>query len=314
MLNETLLETQSYVKIFYAVHILISIVISVISAKYLHKRFPSSKKRNFIFMFLFNLALPLIGYLFSIWIAYYLKHVTYEDELENTHMINLEEFEDSFINVERAFGEGSMLELMQNDYAPTSLKIKALVSMSDNISQKNISIIKHTLSSNNDEVRLFSFAIIDRIERGINSKIYKNLEKFKKEQDHIKRANIAKELAMLYWEMIYYELSEDSLQGYILNEVVKYIEIASEIDKYELKLHVILGRVYMLRKEYERAATEFSFIYEMNPYEHVYVMPFLAEINFENGSYAVVKSIISESKGLKLNSTLHSIVEQWKSA
>ncbi|MBU1659405.1 hypothetical protein KKG72_10190 [bacterium] len=306
------MRTEEYVKIFYIFHIFISVVISLISSQYLDKRFPKSKKSNFIFMLFFNISLPVIGYLFSFWIAYYLKTVKYEEVLENIHMINLEEFESSFVKIERAFGEGSMLELMRNDYAPTSLKIKALVSMSDNISQKNIAIIKDTLSSNNDEVRLFSFAIIDKIERGINSKIYKNLEKFTVEKNSIEKAKLAKELALLYWEMIYYELSEDSLKEYLLDEVIKYIEIANQADKYELKLHVVLGRVYMMRKEYERAATEFSFLYEMNKYEYAYIMPFLAEINFNIGSYTVVKSIITESRGLKLNSTLHSIVEQWK--
>ncbi|MDD2567922.1 MAG: hypothetical protein PHS10_08040, partial [Thiovulaceae bacterium] len=155
-----------------------------------------------------------------------MKNVRYKETLSDVHFVNLDEFSTHFIDVERAFGEGSMYELLQNDYVSTSLKIKAIVSMSDNLSQKNISIIKHTLSSNNDEVRLFSFAVIDKIERGINQKIHKNLGKFKTHVNPKKKAAIAKELASLYWEMIYYELSEDSLRDYLLEEVVKYILIA----------------------------------------------------------------------------------------
>ncbi|MDD5400074.1 MAG: hypothetical protein PHQ93_02665 [Sulfurimonas sp.] len=312
MLNNNLLFYDEYIKIFYIFHIIITTIISLISARYMQKRFFDSKKRAFIFMFLFNISLPVIGYFFSYWISYYLKNVKYEDVLDNVHVIDLDEFENYFINVERAFGESSMYELMQNDYASTSLKIKALVSMSDNISQKNINIIKYTLSSNNDEVRLFSFAIIDKIERGINGKIHQNLEKFKQESDEKRKALIAKELAALYWEMIYYELSESSLKDYYLSEVLKYIKFAALSYPYDLKLNLMLGRVYMLQKNYDRAATEFSYICEMNLEENQFVGPYLAEINFNAGNYRTAKSIISELNSLQLNSTLYPIFEQWR--
>lgn len=296
----------------FLLHIIGCAVISYVALQFLRERFPASKQSAFLFVFLFNLAIPILGYFFSLWIAYYLKNVRYKETLSDVHFVNLDEFSTHFIDVERAFGEGSMYELLQNDYVSTSLKIKAIVSMSDNLSQKNISIIKHTLSSNNDEVRLFSFAVIDKIERGINQKIHKNLGKFKTHVNPKKKAAIAKELASLYWEMIYYELSEDSLRDYLLEEVVKYVLIAKKEFPYDLKLNVMLGRVYMLLQEYEKAATEFTYIMEMNLDENAFVGPYLAEINFNAGNYKTVQSIMSHISGLHLNSTLHPIVQQWR--
>ena len=265
-------------------------------------------------MLLFNLALPVFGYIFTVWLVYYLRVVKYDEVLQDASILNLEEFDSSFVKVQRVFGEGSMLELMTNEYAPSSLKLKALVSMSDDISQKNIEIIKKSLSSSDDEIRLLSFAIIDKIERGINGKIYIYLERYENEKDEYKRADYAKELAALYWEMVYYELSDDVLKEYLLEKVKFYLHIALKLYFDDVHLHISLGRVYMLEEKYELAATEFTFAIENDNENFSYIIPYLAEIQFNLGNYRIVQSLMQRAEGLDTNTTLYPIVKQWNEA
>ncbi|WP_345991083.1 hypothetical protein [Sulfurimonas sp. HSL-1716] len=293
-------------------HLGISLLIAIGSSLYLKSRFSSSRIQSFVFFLLFNFSMPVIGYISSLWISYYLKNGTYTQKIKKTTLLDLEEFEYNFINIHREFGEGSVQDMLLNRYVPTEKKIKALASLSDNMSQGNMHIIKNTLISSDDEVRLYGFAIIDKTERELNGKIYRLLESLKSSEDVKTKASIAKDLAFLYWEMIYYELSDDSLVEYLLKEVVNYIDKALEVYFEDPKLYVLLGRVYMFKKDYVNAELQFTLAEKFSEEKLNYVMPYLAEINFISGDYEKVKSILKNAQDLDLNNKLYPIVEQWR--
>lgn len=307
-------EAGTFYLYLLSLHVILSLFLGYLSLIIVRKRFVVKTRRVFYFMSLFNLSLPIVGYFATFWIAYYFKTVSYKKEVENTSFLDLELFGTDFIEVQRRFGEGSIQDMMLNKYVPTTKKIQALVSMAENISQENVQIIKSTLSSSDDEVRLYSFAIIDKIERSINGKIYKSLHAYQHVSEEKEQARLAKELAFLYWEMIYFELSEESLKNYLLKEVKGYIEVARTFYDDDLKLHILLGKVYMLEKDYIRASSEFTLANQLSEEELPFVKSYLAEINFLTGHYKVVKNIINESEGLDLNSKMYPITQQWKAS
>jgi len=295
-------------------HIIMSLLLGYVSLLIVKKRFVVKTRRVFYFMFLFNLSLPIIGYFATFWIAYYFKTVTYNKEVENISFLDLELFGTDFIEVQRRFGEGSIQDMMLNKYVPTTKKIQALVSMAENISQENVQIIKSTLSSSDDEVRLYSFAIIDKIERNINGKIYKFLRVYQETSDEQMKSKVAKDLAFLYWEMIYFELSEESLKNYLLREVKKYIQDAKIHYDDDIGLHILLGKVYMLEKNFISASSEFTIANKLSDHELHFVKSYVAEINFLTGHYRVVKNIINEAEDLGLNTKMYPITQQWKAS
>jgi len=295
-------------------HIIMSLLLGYVSLLIVKKRFVVKTRRVFYFMFLFNLSLPIIGYFATFWIAYYFKTVTYNKEVENISFLDLELFGTDFIEVQRRFGEGSIQDMMLNKYVPTTKKIQALVSMAENISQENVQIIKSTLSSSDDEVRLYSFAIIDKIERNINGKIYKFLHVYQETSDERMKSKVAKDLAFLYWEMIYFELSEESLKNYLLREVKKYIQDAKIHYDDDIGLHILLGKVYMLEKNFISASSEFTIANKLSDHELHFVKSYVAEINFLTGHYRVVKNIINEAEDLGLNTKMYPITQQWKAS
>jgi len=220
----------------------------------LHK---NNRVTNIIFIFLLNFAMPVIGYAISAWITWYLKNVTYEKRVSNTNILNLDEFGVSFLKVERIFGEGSMIDLMNSKYAPRSKKLKALSSLSASLTPANLRIIKTTLSSTDDEIRMFGYATINKAEKSLSLKINKYLEIYKEEQengatrDQAREADAAKELATLYWEMVYTELSHESLKGGFLKEIKKYIKIAKKY--YVPKSHSLQEKLDDTENEFEIA-------------------------------------------------------------
>jgi len=371
MVSDFFRELEPFVIFLYGIHILLSFIMAFVLSFYISKRFKSRgevimardrqrvvkiKERSlifrslfkislegnntlasFLFLFLFNLSLPVIGYLLCIWIAWYLRYITYEKRVTNTNILNLDEFSISFLNVERIFGEGSMSHLLKNRYAPKSKKLKALSSLAASRSPANLRIIRQTLSSNDDEIRMFGYAIINKIEKNLSTKINNYLTIYNEELE-IKQpsneviANAAIELAFLYWEMVYTELSHESLKENFLEEVIKYASVAKEFylerlkentnsdtlknlkDEKLMKVYVLMGRVYMSKKEYSLASTEFTIAQELNASNSSYILPYLAEVHFLQGNYKVVNSILQEASDLGLNATLYSVVEQWRSS
>jgi len=144
----------------------------------LHKNNP---RTIFLFVVAFNLAIPYVGYFLTLWLFWYMVHIKYPPKAVSTNMLNLDEFETSFLKVERTFGEGSMINLIENIYVPKSKKIKALSILAENPSPISLSIIKQTLTSEDDEIRLFGYAILNKTEKTLNDRINKYLEIIRKE-------------------------------------------------------------------------------------------------------------------------------------
>lgn len=281
---------------------------------YLQRRYSDKKLNIVFFIFVFNLCLPLIGYVVTIILANYLVKVKYEQELKNVEFLDLNLFETTFVEVHRHFGEGLIQTVLLNDYIPTEKKIMALVSISENVSKHNINIIKEGLKSHDDEVRLYAFSILDKLEKNINTKIFQNISAYKKAEDNTqKKASYARELAFLYWELIYYELSEETLLEYLLREVLHYAIIAKRFFKNDVKIAFLLGRVHMKKKKYDRALTEFILATELDKDMLPYTAPYICEIYFEKHYYRPIKSIMQRTKNLELNTTLYPVVQQWRS-
>ncbi|MDH4944736.1 hypothetical protein [Sulfurimonas sp. C5] len=352
------------------IHTLISLVIAFFLARYAKQRFITNSykvnkedlyrlqdvmnesklykylfrvslhKNNFrsslLYFFLFNFSMPILGYFVSILLARLMVNVEYEEKAATTNILNLDEFGISFLEVERVFGEGSLNDLIHSKYAPKSKKLRALNVLSANISPANLRIIKQTLSSTDDEIRMFGYAIIDKAEKHLAKNINLEIEKLKVADAtaNLKdAAEACKELAFLYWELLYTELSHESLNEEFLDEVEKfallsrrhYLLILNEIpleshDEHVVittnlsKLHLLLGRVYMKRDLYEHALTEFITAQELRDDDTSFVLPYIAEVYFLTGKYKIVASILSRLKTLGINSTIYPILEQWKRA
>ncbi|QOP44916.1 hypothetical protein FM071_00835 [Sulfurimonas paralvinellae] len=311
----------------------------------LHKNNPLS---IFLFVVSFNLAIPFAGYFLTLWLFWYMVHVKYQAKAVQTNMLNLDEFETSFLKIERTFGEGSMINLIENSYIPKSKKIKALSILANNPSPISLSIIKQTLTNDDDEIRLFGYAILNKTEKNINDRINKYLDVIRKEstkgeaRDEKKVAFASKELAFLYWEMVYTELSHESLKKNFLNSALLYLNLAQEFYMQELNqlteefhekkqspsfnrtledlyftcssIYTLKGRIFTLKQNYEKAQEYFTLAESLIDEKSTAILPYLAEVYFITKRYSIVKSILNHSHDLAYNPKLYPLIKQWESS
>jgi len=195
-----------------------------------------------LFIFLFNIAIPVVGYIFTLWICWYLIHREYEKKVILTNILDLNEFKETFLKTERIFGESSMINILNDAYIPKPKKLRALASLASQPTPASLSIIKQTLSSTDDEIRLYGYSILNNLEKKINSKINSNLKLIQEksiQKEHEKNqkdieideaiiATASEELAFSYWKLIYMELSHESLKNNFLDSALHHITIAKK--------------------------------------------------------------------------------------
>ena len=301
------------VGLFYTLHITISTLFSFVASAVLRKRFKDHRYSVIAFFLFFNIALPGVGYFFTLWLIYYFLHVKYAKIPRSIQCINMNEFETGFPEINRIFGESSMEALFNGDAVSSSLKMKALVSMADNLNRHNLMMIKNSLSDKDDEIRLYSFSIINKMEQELNQKIHEALTQYQNISQKDEKIKIAEELAFLYWDMVYYELSDENLKRYMLNEVHKYAAYVLEHYPNHIKINVLLGRVYLMLESFDQSESCFlvAMQHEKNP---DYIYPYLAEISYNKRFFNTTHSLIENASSMEHYHTLHPVLQQWKSA
>lgn len=299
---------------FYLANGILSFLIAVIATFFLKKKFNDSYLNITFFVFMFNIALPGVGWLLSIWVVYYLLHVKYRVALGNVDQIDMSAFETEFPQVKRIFGEAWAEKLLQNDEFDASLKMKAIVSLADNITKQNIKLIKDNMSNKNDEIRLYSFAIIDGMERGINGKIHTILQNLQETTDKKESIELSEELSFLYWDLVYYELSDEVLQKFILEEVKRYANIVLDSKPDDPMINILLGKVYLKEADYDNAEIYFNKVVHRSE-ERDFIIPYLAEIYFNRREFDTLKSlggIFKNVDSFNIHTKLYPVMQQWR--
>ena len=264
-----------------------------------------------LFFFTLSIAIPFFGILITAWISVYLKirRVRYQNlELEN---IDLEPLYLSFSKTQRIFGEGAVKVLIRNEKIPAEKKIKALASLQVNPNRYRINIIKQALADKQDEVRLFAFSIIDKFEKRLNVEIQRLLKKFENSESESEKVLVARNLATHYWDLVYFELSDPALQNFFIRESKRFAEYVLEKNFNDMPMHVLIGKIALQEKEFEKAEREFATVLETNVRRYDFVVPYLAEIFYNRSNYTAVKALMTYNIRLRYQQQLYPLILLW---
>ncbi len=279
---------------------LFAILFSWIVAMTLKKRYPNDLwKMTFLFAML-NLSAPLMGIVFTFWLHYRLRKSNPAVSYEHIRHIDMSEFSQIFVSVKRQFGEGAVKRILIEEETNESLKLKAVLALTNTIKKSDIPLLKQTLSSSSDELRLYSFAILDKMEREINDKIHAALIRYEDAKTSQERATLARELASLYWEVIYFDLADEALKQFIAQQVKRYAEEALEAFPRDVQLRYLMGRAALTAHRLDDAQSYFESIVAQKQRTVAY----LAEVYFLKRNFAALKKLIREHGEILRNDPL----------
>lgn len=208
------------------------------------------------------------------------------------------------------YGEGAFFKFLYEINIPTEAKLKAIIALEQDRTPKSLVLLKKALSSVDDEVRLFAFSAITKLEESISASIQKNLEKLLKTEDEQQKALIKREIASLYWDMLYYDVVDEEIKIFILSQIEKYAEEAREVLGNDPKLLFLISVVKLKKGEYEEAEGLMEKLLEFGFMEDKVVM-YLAEIYYMRGEIDRIKYLFNRFYYLYFDHSLSSIVEVW---
>jgi len=270
---------------------LIWILLSSLLILFLPKKYKAYKKEIFLFFIVVNIGLFFIGVLLTlIMVIFGLSWATQRASHPDYSSVNLEDYVSEFPVVYSSFQEG-VLTIEGEHTADISVdeKIKSLRILYDSNSEGNIGKIKKFLGDSSDETRLYAFALISSFEKKLNTQIKLYQKKIKESNNEKELNKYRYELALSYWQFIFYGVASQKLAGFYSQKVENTLK---SISNYPNAL-ILLGKIHIFNKNYEEAEKSFLQAVALGlPKESIYT--FLAEIKFSQKKYNEVEQYISK--------------------
>jgi tetratricopeptide (TPR) repeat protein len=289
----------------------------MVALSILRKRYPLQKTSIFSFFFIFSLSFPFLGFFLSFWLIYFFWHYKHEDIEEHMHIIDMDAFLIKFPHVKRQFGDGAIREMMDNERLPLVKKLLALTMLSEQKSKENMMTIKQMLSSKNDEIRLLSFATIDKLEYDIHKEIHRNKKILESdEMDHERRIKAMRALAFSYWELIYFELADEALKDFLLQKIKENAEEVIVAYPEDHQLCNLLGKVYFEQGKDEKSEKLFWKSIQLSSLKgdkkaSSFIIPYIAEMNYNQRMFSKIKPLFKQVISYESHSKLRPIQELW---
>ncbi len=296
------------------IHVLLSFVIAFIATLLLIKDERKSYKRMFLFLLLFNLSLPFLAYVVTLLFAPIIAFANKKSYIHGIKTFNKEEFLKSpYPKVRRFFGEGGVTFLVKDKSHNSPHKMKSLVFMTKNPNKESNALIRGLLSDHDYEVRLYSFSFLNGQEEALNKKISHLLQELDKTHSDTHRATVHREIALLYWQFIESGLIEVKNANMMLDKATFHVNqsLGLSLDRPSPELLYLLAKIYFKKSEYRKATTYFAEAVKKGLSKDV-VMPYLAEIAYEERDFETVQHLIQAYRPKDISYPLEAVYLQWR--
>ncbi len=291
--------------LFIIIHSISSYLFSLFCYNLLPQKY--KRKETVFFIFIVSFSLTILGYLGGMCLVLLLrKQKAYIPPVTESFSMEMVLKEDVKFSG-RKFGEGAITQMAKA--AHYTSRQETLMIGKDLKHPAVLKFIRSSLHNPSDEIRLYAFNLLARVEEEINSNIANLKEGLKKEKDRTKRAQIHSELARLYWEFVYMKITDKELEDINLEEAFFHIEEAMKVLD-NPNVYLLAGRIYLRKGRKEKALFFLEKAYKMGiPASRV--IPYIAEIYFESRNYTKIKEMFSKWDGLTLYPNLYFIYLFW---
>ena len=227
--------------IYFALHFLASGLAVFAVSFFVPPRF----RRGFLRAFtpLLSLSGP-AGFLLTLFLYIYLL-------LKRTHALPIYENVSTEVSPEMEFGGRRAGESFGHVKNPSMV-----IYMSKIQHPFAVRYLKEAISSEEDEIRLVAFASLASMEKSLMERIGRIRGFLSTARDDQDTFSAHLSLAQLYWELVYLNVGEKELEEFYLKEVESHALSALEIRE-DPRVHFILGRLKLRRREVEQAEIHF---------------------------------------------------------
>ncbi|MEZ0323580.1 MAG: tetratricopeptide repeat protein [Hydrogenothermaceae bacterium] len=296
-------------------HSIALFLILLVLSSFIPEKFRKDRKR-FVFI-IFTITFPTlqIGYITVFILVFYI--LKYQKKVEETpnKFFNVEDvlFEDIEFN-SRKFGEGALINAGRSENVPRELKEKVILSISEIKNPVSMAIIKENLSSKFDEVRLYAFSVISKMEKELNEKIHSIKKKLKDENlKDEEKVKLYYSLASVYYDLVYFNIVDEEFKNLMIEEALHYAKKSLDIQENPDAI-LIIAKIYMRKGMLKEASEEFEKLFKFKNISPLKYIPYLAEVYYKFGLYKEVKNLFRTVPELEvvINPNIHFVIKLWK--
>lgn len=291
-------------------NICISAVVSILLWYILPKKLQQPKWPMITLFFSFSMFLPIVGVFFLV-VATILSH-WFDRKIpeEVIKTIFTPTFVREKISAPVSFGESGAWVRLNNSNATNANRMQAMFAVNSSETAAANSVNLKMLQENNDQLRLYAFGILNTQTKEIDQRISELKNRLNKTESADDKTQLKKNLAFLYWEMVFNHLVKDDLLTYSIKKATQYAFEALDENKDDAGLWVLLGKIYFYKKEFAKAKEALEKAEKLRaPYEKI--LPYLAELSFKERDFAKIREYLSLSDTFRYMPKLYDIAKFW---
>lgn len=209
-----------------------------------------------------------------------------------------------------AHGAGwATLRLESTQYSHQE-RIKALYGIGKSSPKDSNVLYAKLVSDEMEELRVSAFSLLETQQDYLQKKIHELLKAKESINSIAHNAYIAKQLALLYWEIVYRNLSLKEFRSFMIDRSFHFATEACKHLTEDTTLSILLAKIYIEKGELSEAWEKLIEALGKDA-PPIKITPYLAEISYLNKDYESVKRWLSFDETLRYFFKLNQITNFW---
>jgi polysaccharide biosynthesis protein PelE len=208
-------------------------------------------------------------------------------------------------------GGGARLQArLVNTQVNASDRLSALVAIQSMPTRTTGTLLRDLLADPVEDVRLIAYGTLDQAENEVMQKIFQTAQTLDYAATDSERHAINRQLAELYFELVYQNLVQGAVYRHTLEQADRYARAALEIDSGDAALWMIRGRLALANGAAGEAEHHMARAQQLGfPRERL--VPWMAEVAFLQGNYARVSELLGSLTNAAALPMLNPVVRYW---
>jgi fumarate reductase subunit D len=208
-------------------------------------------------------------------------------------------------------GGGARLQArLVNTKVAAADRLSALVAIQNMPTRTTGTLLRDLLADPVEDVRLIAYGTLDQAENDVMQRIFHATKTLETAQSEGDRHAINRQLAELYFELIYQNLVQGVVYRHTLEQADRHARAALEIDAGDAALWMIRGRLALTNGAADEAAQYMDRAQSLGfPRERL--VPWLAEVEYLRGDYARVSELLASLGNAAALPMLKPVARYW---
>jgi Flp pilus assembly protein TadD len=291
---------------------------SALAASLLLPMLPAAQRSRplavFLFFFAFCFFVPVLGVAGMLGAVVIGRLIPLQARAERFELHSAPVYDPRSEEVASVRSKGAVRLQLSNTAAPTETRLRALLAVQSLPARIANPVVREILSDPSDDLRLVAYGILDAREKSINARIHAATQRLERGGLPAgEQASVEKQLAELYWELIYQGLVQGDLRAHAAAEARAHLSRALALEQDDPALWSLDGRLAAADGDFERAQASFEKAAALG-LPQARVLPYLAEVAFRRRRFDELRVLAAKLGELPQTQRMAQVVKYWNAA